>query len=73
MSSLLQRKGWRAIFADSASAYEVDSFGADDGFMAGLVYSFLGETISVTAPVLRWPARQFHAQRQLKQPYPVCR
>ncbi len=53
MSRLLQRKGWRTIFADRASAYDVDSFGADDGFMAGLVYSFLEDTVSATAPVLR--------------------
>ncbi len=31
----------RTIFADRASAYNNNSFGADDGFMAGLVYSFL--------------------------------
>ncbi len=61
MSQFIAAKGWRAIFADSASAYDSRQFWADDGFMAGLVYSFLEGNNFRTAPVLRWPARQFHA------------
>ncbi len=51
----------------------VDSFGADDGFMAGLVYSFLKDTVSGQRPFCGSLRGNFARQRQLKQPYPVCR
>ena len=51
----------------------VDSFGADDGFMAGLVYSFLEGYNFRDSARFAMACGNFTRQRQLKQPYPVCR
>ena len=52
----------------------VDSFGADDGFMAGLVYSFLeGYSFRDSARFAIACAAISRASGSLNNPYPVCR
>lgn len=41
MNPFLQRKGRRTVLLTPPEHTVVDSFGADDAFMAGLLYSFL--------------------------------